>query len=253
MEASGVAPIRAQYLSTKEDFHAYLDREGKPLPNKDGDEHDGTEKDAAGDVPEPPAKLQKLEESQTEAPPDGPHQDAAGTGRKRARGQNKGRPRMKPTDYEKQRLCLSVVQDCAEKCFMGPRCRFVHDVKEYLAQKPPDLGARCVLYETFGRCVYGAACRFAGAHLGEDLKNLVNPELLKEWEGKAVARNHLSKDLQHQLRKKTFPFPASQEYLSRLATLNRAKRAGSRGQADPVEPPDDAGRIGSRWRGRRGP
>nr|XP_020636507.1 tRNA-dihydrouridine(47) synthase [NAD(P)(+)]-like [Pogona vitticeps] len=241
MEAAGVAPIRAQYLSTKEEFHAYLDREGEPLPDEDGDED--VERDAAGDPSEPPAKLQKLEEDQDKAPPEGPGKEATGPKGKRARGQNKSRPRVKPTDYEKHRLCLSIVQERGEKCFVGPRCRFLHDVKEYLATKPPDLGERCVLYETFGRCNYGATCRFAGAHLGEDFENLVNPDLLKQWEGKTLVKNHLSKDLQRELRKKKFSFEASREYLNRLAKRNHIKGAGSKGGGE-AEAADLAGRVG---------
>lgn len=114
-----------------------------------------------------------------------------------------------------------------EKCFYGTKCHFLHDLKEYMAAKPPDLGGRCLLFETFGRCTYGATCRFAGAHLGEDYKNRVNAELLKQWEGRLAVRNSLSKDVQQQLRKKKMPFARSSEYLRSLGKSHPARRPGN--------------------------
>ncbi|XP_042335860.1 tRNA-dihydrouridine(47) synthase [NAD(P)(+)]-like [Sceloporus undulatus] len=230
MEASGVAPIRAQYLSTKEEFHAYLDREGKQQSGEDG-EKDEPEKKAGGDQSEPPpAKLQKLEEDgdQEENLSEAGNENKNKEERKRARGQNKSRPCMKPANYEKNRLCPSVVQERTDKCFFGSRCRFLHDVKEYMATKAPDLGDSCVLFKTFGKCIYGVTCRFASCHFGEDLKNIIDTNLQKQWEGKAVVKNGLSKELQQQLRKKKFPFDKSQEYLRRLGKTSRAAGSGSK-------------------------
>ncbi|NXS60405.1 DUS3L synthase, partial [Brachypteracias leptosomus] len=103
------------------------------------------------------------------------------------------------------------------KCFFGPRCRFLHDVGEYLAVKPPDLGPSCVLFQTFGKCSYGVTCRFAQSHLGDGHQNIINTELAKQWEGKSLVRNNLSKELQHQLRKRKFSFQKADEYLRGLA------------------------------------
>uniref|UniRef100_A0A0B8RPP9 tRNA-dihydrouridine(47) synthase [NAD(P)(+)] n=1 Tax=Philothamnus irregularis TaxID=1899461 RepID=A0A0B8RPP9_9SAUR len=228
MEAAGVAPIRAQYRCTKEDFHAHLEKDEKPRKDPDGAKNDLQ----AAERGEPPAKLQKVEldgagdekpaevAAAGESAPEPP-------GRKRLRGQNKNRHCMKPTHYEKQRLCPSVVQERLEKCFYGSSCRFLHDLKEYMAAKPPDLGGRCLLFETFGRCMYGATCRFAGAHLGEGYKNLVNADLLKQWEGRLAVRNGLSKDVQQQLRKKKMPFTRSCKYLRSLGKTHPARRPGT--------------------------
>ncbi|XP_063003114.1 tRNA-dihydrouridine(47) synthase [NAD(P)(+)]-like isoform X2 [Elgaria multicarinata webbii] len=235
--AAGVAPIKAQYLSTKDEFHTYLDREGELRSNKDGD---SAKENCSGDLSEPPAKLQKLGGGGSEEAnlPEAASGDAKEhQGPKRNRGQNKSRPCMKPTHYEKDRLCPSVVQERADKCFFGPRCRFLHDVKEYMATKPPDLGDSCVLFQTFGKCIYGPTCRFAGTHFGEDFKNVTNAELLKQWEGKPAVRNSLSKELQQQLRKKKFPFDKSNEYLSRLAKPHPARGSEGRGKnPSPGEP-----------------
>uniref|UniRef100_A0A8C3J595 tRNA-dihydrouridine(47) synthase [NAD(P)(+)] n=1 Tax=Calidris pygmaea TaxID=425635 RepID=A0A8C3J595_9CHAR len=192
-----------RFLASKEQFHAYL---------REKEEKDGSCQS------EPPAKRVKSEELGQ----DGENREDAGAvekepaERKRARGQNKSRPCMKPNHYEQSRLCPSVTQGCAEKCYFGPRCRFLHDVGEYMAVKPPDLGRSCVLFETFGKCIYGVTCRFAQAHLGDGYQNIINTELAKQWEGKLLVRNNLSKDLQHQLRKRKFSFKKADEYLRGL-------------------------------------
>ncbi|XP_054837745.1 tRNA-dihydrouridine(47) synthase [NAD(P)(+)]-like isoform X2 [Eublepharis macularius] len=215
--AAGVAPIKAQYLTTKEEFHTYLGQEGDPRNNKgdvNNDDDDG-QKDISSDPTEPPSKLQKLEEDGKEArlPEEAAEDLKKPPGRKRARGQNKNRPCMNPMRYEKHRLCPSIIQERAEKCFFGSQCHFLHDVKEYMATKLPDLGDSCVLFKNFGRCTYGVTCRFSGAHLGEDYQNVVNADLLKQWEGKPIVKNSLSKELQQQLRKRKVPFEKSNQYL----------------------------------------
>ncbi|XP_065601926.1 tRNA-dihydrouridine(47) synthase [NAD(P)(+)]-like [Cyrtonyx montezumae] len=211
--------MRMRFIASKEQFHAYLRANGEPGSRGDGEEE---EKEAVSEQSEPPAKRGRLDaqgqdgERQGE-PEDGEQEPME---RKRARGQNKSRPCMKPNHYEKSRLCPSVTQGCAEKCYFGPRCRFLHDVSEYMAAKPADLGHSCVLFETFGKCSYGVTCRFATAHLGDGYQNVVNTELAKQWEGKSLVRNKLSKELQHQLRKKKFTFRKADEYLCSLAKLH---------------------------------
>ncbi|KAM9516318.1 tRNA-dihydrouridine(47) synthase [NAD(P)(+)]-like [Guaruba guarouba] len=219
--APGVAPVRARFVTSKEQFHAYLRDWGK--------EEEQEEEEVGIGRGEPPAKRVKAEgaggdkESREDA---GAEQEPVE--RKRARGQNKSRPCMKPNHYEQNRLCPSVTQGCADKCFFGPRCRFLHDVGEYMALKPPDLGPRCVLFETFGKCTYGVTCRFAQAHLGDGFQNIINTELAKQWEGKALVRNNLSKELQHQLRKRKFSFKRAEEFLRALAKPRGDGRKGGK-------------------------
>lgn len=37
-------------------------------------------------------------------------------------------------------------------CFYGEKCKFLHDVADYMSTKPADLGDTCYIYDTFGRC-----------------------------------------------------------------------------------------------------
>lgn len=114
------------------------------------------------------------------------------------------------------------MQDNRE-CPFGDNCRFYHDVAEYLATKPADIGESCYLYGTFGKCTYGLSCRFAKAHTTPDFKTMENLELIKAYEGRSVVKNVLSKDLQNRLRKHSVAFKKSAEYLKTLSN-NRDKR-----------------------------
>ncbi|XP_003461153.1 tRNA-dihydrouridine(47) synthase [NAD(P)(+)]-like isoform X2 [Cavia porcellus] len=206
----GVAPIKPQYLTTKEHFHGFLEAKGREKLCQDSEAGDPDGADNA----EPEAKRIRLEDGQPEAAVEPGKQPQAP---KRARGQNKSRPHMKPTQYDQNRLCPSLIQESPAKCFFGDRCRFLHDVVRYLETKPPDLGPRCVLFETFGRCPYGVTCRFAGAHLGPEGQNLVLEELLARGAHMPPLRNALDKTLQRQLRKRQVRFERAEQALRGLS------------------------------------
>ncbi|XP_044609094.1 tRNA-dihydrouridine(47) synthase [NAD(P)(+)]-like isoform X2 [Equus asinus] len=218
----GVAPIKPQYLTTKERFHEFLEAKGQEKPSRETEAGDP----GGNDLGEPEAKRIRLEDEQTGdgrtedgQTEDGRTEEAAEPGeqpqaQKRARGQNKGRPHVKPTHYDKDRLCPSLVQEPATQCAFGARCRFLHDVGRYLAAKPADLGPRCVLFETFGRCPAGVTCRFAGAHLGPGGRNLVRQE---QGVQAPPVRNGLDKALQQQLRKRQVRFERAEQALRQLS------------------------------------
>lgn len=108
-----------RYLTTKEQFHEFLEAKGQEKPSQESEAVDP----AGNDLIEPEAKRIRLEDRQTE---DGQAEEAAETGeqlqaQKRARGQNKCRPHVKPTHYDKNKLCPSLVQVCVTVA-ESPRC-----------------------------------------------------------------------------------------------------------------------------------
>ncbi|NXK86054.1 DUS3L synthase, partial [Formicarius rufipectus] len=218
-----------RFLTSKEEFHAFL-RAGGELGDREEEKEDEEEEEQVNNWHrEPPSKRVRVEEPGQDGEQ---REDARGQEekerpqRKRCRGQNKNRLCMKPKHYEQNRLCPSVTQDCPGGCPLGPRCRFLHDVDEYLAGKPPDLGERCVLFDTFGRCPYGVTCRFGRAHLGAgDHHNVVDTALARRWQGTVLVRNTLPKELQQQLRKRKVVFQKAEEFLRGL------RRRGEGGEA----------------------
>nr|XP_006636210.1 PREDICTED: tRNA-dihydrouridine(47) synthase [NAD(P)(+)]-like [Lepisosteus oculatus]XP_015213590.1 PREDICTED: tRNA-dihydrouridine(47) synthase [NAD(P)(+)]-like [Lepisosteus oculatus] len=215
----GIAAIKALYSTTKEKFHECIDSGWKGEKRAfDAKNPEGASEEARGEqAEEPQTKKVKLEEGGKDQ------------GKKKARGQFKSRPHVKPQSYDDKKLCPSIVQECASKCFYGDKCKFFHNISEYMALKPADIGERCYIFDTFGKCRYGLTCRFAKAHIGENFKNLVNQELLDKMEGRSAVRNNLNKDLQHRLRKKQVSFKASEAY---LREMNRKNQQRSTAQMD---------------------
>lgn len=222
----GEAALKAQFLTTKETFHGFIDSEWRGPKGEASEKVEEIKEETS--VEEPDAKKLKLEldEKNKAGKLDG----------KRLRGQNKSRPHIKPTAYDEKRLCLSVIQDNRE-CPFGEKCHFYHDVAEYLANKPADIGESCYLYDTFGKCSYGLSCRFAKAHTTPDFKTMENAELAKTYDGRTTVRNSLSKDLQNRLRKRSVSFKKSAEYLRTLS--NYKDKEQGKGDAPAAEVPAD--------------
>ncbi|KAL7534000.1 hypothetical protein ACHAWF_004692 [Thalassiosira exigua] len=175
-----------------------------------------------------------------------------GRGSKRSknnRGQNKKRPRdAKIADAEK--ACLAVVRGRPCPFEQGERrCRYNHDLKEMLANRPPDLGEGeggvewlkdgCPFWKMNGYCDFGIMCRVGSCHVnmstGQNLCRTLDDDgnktigLLTKadpdengGEGKPVpgavigrhseVMNVLSKDTQIKLRKKTYPFVCKRHF-----------------------------------------
>lgn len=135
-------------------------------------------------------------------------------GKRKKRGQNKQRPRA-IIPYS-QLLCPKLHSaHGGEGCRYGDKCRYLHDVAKYMSVKPPDIGDRCYVYDTFGKCSYGAACRFALSHLTADFANVVN-DALYDPDRPSPLTNAVPKGLQENLRKKRFAFPRSDAFMRKL-------------------------------------
>lgn len=136
--------------------------------------------------------------------------------RKKLKGQNRKRPRGNRTP-KSEKLCFKLSLE--NSCPYGDTCCYSHDISSYLANKLPDIGESCYLYETFGKCTYSLSCRFASKHLKEG-KNIVSDkwEIFKD---KKLCVNSLEKDVQLSLRKRNYNFEKSNEILKHIKCLNK--------------------------------
>lgn len=145
--------------------------------------------------------------------------------KERKRGRNKKRPG--PQRFDRNiRLCpplidVSPTREAYPVCDF-PNCKFIHNVSEFMAAKPADLGDRCYNYETYGRCRNGLVCRFGALHIvkSTDAEGVVFYRNKVESNDKSHTRaeqetNHLKKDLQFKLRRKDYDFSRSDKIIDR--------------------------------------
>jgi tRNA-dihydrouridine synthase 3 len=111
---------------------------------------------------------------------------------------NKKRSREKRVEA-KDRLCYSVEKGI--DCPFIHSCPYEHDARQYLSNKPPDIGPSCYQYEIYGYCLSGLMCRFGSCHIDfEKAINKCRPDGVKT----RPEINVLSKDVQQMLRKKKY-------------------------------------------------
>lgn len=144
--------------------------------------------------------------------------------KKRRRGQNKHRPRAARLAFSKM-LCPSLHDlrtppdaNCATplSCPFKEKCRYTHNIAKFMSEKLPDIGERCYVFETYGKCPYGASCRFGSGHMTSDFVNVVKEGVYDPAHLPGQTQNLLSKQLQERLRKKQLVFERSERYLQRL-------------------------------------
>jgi tRNA-dihydrouridine synthase 3 len=140
---------------------------------------------------------------------------------RKKRGRNKKRPRDARQDNS-EKICMSVIRGI--ECPFGEKaCKYSHDMVAYMATRSSDIkefdDGMCPVFKSQGYCVYGAMCRFGSSHMNKTGGNMhKNPSDLPE--GKPVnplpdtALNILPKDIQHQLRKKQYPFACKRHFES---------------------------------------
>ncbi|KAL5006347.1 hypothetical protein ScPMuIL_015153 [Solemya velum] len=132
------------------------------------------------------------------------------------KGRNK-RCRQHLVEHQKK-LCPSIIHN--HDCKYGNKCRFFHDVSAFFEAKPPDISPDCHNFLTFGKCGYGIACRFASKHISNDLKNIVNENVVKENEGKIFVLNSAPKDIIGKLWKKKYNFDRANAVLKKVLNLS---------------------------------
>ena len=138
--------------------------------------------------------------------------DENGAPKKKRRGQNKHRP---PTRIPfSEQLCPTLHIRAGETCHYGDKCRYEHDVKKFLENKPADIPRPCHMYSTYGLCPAGLACRFSASHVVRG-ENVVNKDVYRA-DRVAASCNVLDKSLQKNLRKRNVSFERSATFLKKL-------------------------------------
>ena len=97
------------------------------------------------------------------------------------------------------------------------KCSYNHNLSLFLSSKPPDIGDRCYLFDTYGYCSYGITCRFGDSHIDRmtcmnitrsDHQNIITASSSSSTSGgnKQQQINVLSKEVQLHLRKKRYDY-----------------------------------------------
>lgn len=146
-------------------------------------------------------------------PPVSDQQDDREDNKRKNRNLKKQMSKKRPRDARlpaEEKVCHSIIR--GEKCPYGNKCRYNHDKKSVLENRPPDLTqveGGCPRYNTKGFCELGIMCRLGSCHInmstGENLRdeNKVEPP---------PVMNVLSKEVQFQLRRKTYPFKCKRHF-----------------------------------------
>lgn len=145
--------------------------------------------------------------------------------KEKRRGKNTNRPVFKEDISLK--LCRSVYNGPGSGvCNFSGNCRMTHDVAKYMEKKPKDVSDTCYIYSTKGFCRFGISCRFARAHLDENLRNLgtapVEGTSVETDEGSDFPKR--TKDLFNILRKRKFDLSKSDEVLKTVAKVMEDNR-----------------------------
>jgi tRNA-dihydrouridine synthase 3 len=119
-------------------------------------------------------------------------------------------------ESRENRLC-PLIAKCLE-CKWGEKCRHPHDVDKWMESKLPDVGPVCYVYETYGYCPFGVACRFGSAHIrnvGENAyENLKDPA--KSDSTVCRVYNILGSELRTKLWKRHYDFTLSNRIVKKV-------------------------------------
>ena len=140
---------------------------------------------------------------------------------------NKKRPRDTRQAWS-EKICMSVIKNVP--CQYGAeKCRFSHDMVTYMKTRPEDIQTEllgkdevgmCPNYKLHGYCVYGAMCRFGKSHIAQNGENIIKEgseytQSNMPLPDTSVVVNLIPREIQNQLRKRTYPFVRKRFYEDR--------------------------------------
>lgn len=133
---------------------------------------------------------------------------AADESKKKKRGMNRKRPRDARIEAG-SKLCLKFMR--GETCPFGDTCRFSHDIKGFLAERPADIqqvidNYGCPNYDLYGYCPFGPMCRVGSCHMNLATGESLTKQVENAPKAEDVTVNTLSRDVQELLRKRRYPF-----------------------------------------------
>jgi tRNA-dihydrouridine synthase 3 len=104
-------------------------------------------------------------------------------------------------------------------------------VDVFLSQKPPNVGAECHVFATYGYCPNGVKCRFSDAHTTDEGKtNVVDEEKYAPFRAEREKR-FPHEDLMMQLSKRTYPLARAKEVTARYDAAFKEREEGYRRKA----------------------
>ena len=118
---------------------------------------------------------------------------------------NKQKRKRKRDQAVKDRYCLAVLR--GDTCpFGADKCKFSHELKELLSSLPPEIDVEggCPHFRLYGFCMYGASCRLGSSHVNMATGQNIRRDPVTSPPPPVL--NVLDKQVQTQLRKKTYPF-----------------------------------------------
>ncbi|KAL4222916.1 tRNA-dihydrouridine(47) synthase [NAD(P)(+)]-like protein [Mactra antiquata] len=180
---------------------------------------------------------EQIEDNDNKSTDDGPPNK-----RIKLKGRNKQRPKTKKID-QGSKLCPAYIHE--EECRFGEKCKFSHDIKKFVDDKLADIGSVCHLYQTFGKCPYGVACRFGKSHIDDEYKNVSHPDVASMKNKEATISNILKKDLQRQLWKRTYNFSKADEIINKIcpSSNDQKRREYKTSNIDTAKKTSDANNV----------
>lgn len=130
------------------------------------------------------------------------------------KGQNKSR-NCTYFQIPQENLCSNLLEGSENGSCMFNKCKFLHNIKEYLEKKPDDIDETCYVYSVKGRCPRGLTCRFGSSHI-ENGKNVIDQIKYETWIKSENVCKTLSKENMLKLRKKIYDFKKSDEAVKQI-------------------------------------